>query len=207
MKAIHYDASGAERGEIDLNPAVFGVRPSPVVIHQAVVAHLANLRQGTASTLGRNEVHGTNRKPFRQKKTGNARRGDLKTNIQRGGGVWGGPKPRDYRQAMPKKQRRLALASALSVRANESAIMAVDDVQLESGKTRDMADLLRKLGLHDRRVLFVTYRATETLVRASRNLQKLHVISAESLHPYEIMWAERLLFTESALAHLTGGAA
>ena len=123
MQAIHYDTDGAESGVVELSEAVFDVEPSTAVIHQAVVARLANRRQGTAAAKGRGDVIGTTAKPFRQKKTGNARRGDLKSNIQRGGGVSGGPQPRDYTQKMPKKQRRKALLSALSIRADRKSVV------------------------------------------------------------------------------------
>lgn len=205
MTTKHYDATGAEAGTVELSPEFFAAEPSPSIIHQAVVARLANKRQGTASTKGRSDVHGTNRKPYRQKKTGNARRGDLKTNILRGGGIWGGPKPRSYRQKLTKKMRRAALTSALSIRASENAISVIQDVTIESGKTRDVAALLQSLELDGRRVVFVTQNAPESLLRAARNLPKLVLVRAQQLHPYEIMWAQHILFTDSALAALTGG--
>ncbi len=205
MTTKHYDVNGAEAGTVELGPQIFAVEPSTPVIHQAVVARLANERQGTASTKGRSDVHGTNRKPFRQKKTGNARRGDYKTNLLRGGGVYGGPKPRDYRQKLPRKMRRAALYGALSIRASEDAVSVIEDVALESGKTRDMVALLKTLGLEDKRVLLVTDDAPQTLVRAAQNIPWLVTMAASHLHPYEIMWAEHLLFTDSALAALTGG--
>jgi len=207
MNVPRYDTSGAEAGSVELSDVLFGVEPNETVIHQAVVAHLANRRQGTASTKGRSEVSGTNRKPFRQKKTGQARRGDLKTNLLRGGGIWGGPNPRSYRQKLSKKQRRLALRSALSIRARESAVVAIADIPLESGKTREVAELIRKVGLEGKRVLIVTSNPTETLLRASRNLPNVSLVPANSLHPYEVMCAEHLLFTDSAVAQLNAGGA
>jgi len=206
MTVKHYDATGAESGSVELSPDLFGIEPNETVIHQAVVAHLANVRQGTASTKGRSEVHGTNRKPFRQKKTGQARRGDMKTNVQRGGGIWGGPKPRSYRKKLPRKQRQLALRSALSIRARESAVCAIAGLSVDSGKTKDMDALLEKMGFAGQRVLVVADDLTEATVRASRNLPNVCLAHAGALNPYEIMWAERLLITDSALAHLTGGA-
>lgn len=205
METKHYDASGAVVGTVELNPALFGVEPNTVVIHQAVVGRLANERQGTASTKGRSEIRGTTKKPFRQKKTGNARRGDMKTHLLRGGGVYGGPKPRSYRKHLPKKMRRLALVSALSIRAGEQAITVIADPPLESGKTRDMVALLKALELDEKRVLMVNRGPSETLLRAARNIPTLVTVSVENLHPYEIMWAEHLLFTDSALGALTGG--
>jgi large subunit ribosomal protein L4 len=205
METKHYDASGAAVGTVELNPAMFGVEPNTSVIHQAVVGRLANERQGTASTKGRSDVNGTNRKPFRQKKTGNARRGDMKTNVLRGGGVYGGPKPRSYRKRLPKKMRRAALASALSIRANEQAVTVIADPAIESGKTRDMAGLLKALELDGKRVLMVNNKPSETMLRAAQNIPALVTVSVENLHPYEIMWAEHVLFTDSALSALTGG--
>jgi large subunit ribosomal protein L4 len=206
MMATHFDQTGAESGTTELSLDTFGIEPREAVIHQAVVAHLANRRQGTASAKGRSDVHGTNKKPFRQKKTGQARQGDRKTVLQRGGGVYGGPIPRSYRQRMPKKQRRLALHSSLSIRADENAISVVEDVAVESGKTRDMVTLLRNMGLEGKRILFVTNNATDTLIRAGRNIPKLRMVPSNSLHTYDVMWAQNLVFTESALKALTGGA-
>jgi large subunit ribosomal protein L4 len=205
METKHYDASGAAVGTVELNPSLFGVEPNSAVIHQAVVGRLANERQGTASTKGRSDVNGTNRKPFRQKKTGNARRGDMKTNLLRGGGIYGGPKPRSYRKRLPKKMRRAALASALSIRASEQAVTVIADPTIESGKTRDMATLLKALELDGKRVLMVNNKPSESMLRAARNIPALVTVSVENLHPYEIMWAEHLLFTDSALSALTGG--
>lgn len=199
MMATHYDTTGADKGSIELSADVFGVEPHETVLHRAIVAHLANCRQGTAAAKGRSDVHGTNRKPFRQKKTGNARRGDLKTPLQRGGGVYGGPIPRSYRQNLPKKQRRLALVSSLAIRAREESVLVIDDVALESGKTKDMAQLLTSLSLGGKRVVMVTHEPTETLIRAARNLPRLRLIPAATLHPYDVMWSENLLFTASAL--------
>lgn len=207
MNVARYDVSGAAAGSTELSEALFAIEPNETVLHRAVTAHLANQRQGTASTKGRSEVTGSNRKPFRQKKTGQARRGDLKTNILRGGGIWGGPKPRSYRQRLPKKQRQLALWSALSIRARESAVVAIADLPLESGKTRDVADLIKKVGFEGKRVLVVTHNPTETFLRASRNLPKVRLVPVSGMHPYEIMWADRLVFTDSALKHLNAGGA
>jgi len=202
MEAIHYDNNGAESGAVELTADIFEVDPSAAVIHQAVVARLANKRQGTAAAKGRGEVHGTNAKPFRQKKTGNARRGDLKSNLQRGGGVSGGPIPRSYRQKLPKKQRRRALLSALSIRASENAVSGMADPDIASGKTRDMAELLAKMGMDDRRVVLVAHKPAKTLVRASRNIPRLKLVPVGGLHPFEVMWAERVVFTDSALSQL-----
>ena len=204
MEMKQYDENGSEAGMVTLSAELFGVDPSLSLIHQAVVTRLANRRQGTASVKGRSDVHGTNRKPFRQKKTGNARRGDLKTNLQRGGGVAFGPEPRSYRQKFPKKMRRAALASALSIRAKEDAVNIINDVTIESGKTRDAVAFMKALGFEDRRVLLVTHGAPESLLRAARNIPNLVVMAASNLHPYEIMWSERVVITDSALSALTG---
>lgn len=203
MNAVRFDETGAETGRVDLAPALFGAEPNMDVLHQAVVTYLANQRQGTAAAKTRADVSGTNRKPFKQKKTGQARRGDMKTNVQRGGGVYGGPIPRDYRQKMPKKIKQLALRSALSIRAREEAVSAVVDLSLESGKTRDVNSLLKSAGMQDKRVLFVADKPSATLQRASRNIEKLWLTSVGSLSTYAVMWAERVVFTESALARLS----
>ncbi|HDS74327.1 MAG TPA: 50S ribosomal protein L4, partial [Firmicutes bacterium] len=130
---------------------------------------------------------------------------DMKTNLLRGGGVYGGPKPRSYRKHLPKKMRRAALVSALSIRASEQAVIVIADPAIESGKTRDMAALLKALEIDGKRVLMVNNKPSESMLRAARNIPALVTVSVENLHPYEIMWAEHLLFTDSALSALTGG--
>ena len=202
MNAVRFDEAGAEAGRVDLPATLFGAEPNLDVVHKAVVTYLANQRQGTAKTKTRSEVAGTNKKPFKQKKTGQARRGDMKTNVQRGGGVYGGPIPRDFRRKLPKKMRQLALRSALSIRAKEDAVSTIADISLESGKTRDVAALLKNVGLQDKRVLFVADKSPATLQRASRNIEKFWLTSVGSLSTYAVMWAERVVFTESALARL-----
>jgi len=126
----------------------------------------------------------------------------MKTNVQRGGGVYGGPVPRDFRQKLPRKMRQLALRSALSIRAKEDAVLTIADISLESGKTRDVAALLKSAGLQDKRVLFIADKSPATLQRASRNIEKFWLTSVGSLSTYAVMWAERVVFTESALARL-----
>jgi len=208
MNAVRFDEMGAESGSVELAANLFGTEPNMELLHQAVVAYLANQRQGTAAAKTRAQVSGSNKKPFKQKKTGQARRGDMKTNVQRGGGVYGGPLPRDYRQKMTKKMRQVALRSALSIRAKEEAVSTIADVTLDTGKTRDVAALLKSAGMQDKRVLFISDRPAATLQRASRNIQKLWLMSVGSMNIYAIMWAERVVFTDSAFARLNeaGGA-
>ncbi len=205
MTVTHFDQNGAEQGTAELNPTVFGVTPHEALLHRAVVAHLANRRQGTAAAKNRSDVVGTTSKPYRQKKTGNARLGDRKSPQQRGGGVYGGPIPRSYRKKMNRKERRLALKSALSLRASEDAVVAIEDPVLESGKTRDMVQLMEQLELEGTRVLLVTHDAAETLLRAARNIPKLKLVRADALHPYQVLWAERVVVCDSALEALSGG--
>ena len=199
MTVTHFDQTGAEKGTAELDPTIFGIEPHQALLHQAVVTHLANKRQGTAAAKGRSDVAGSNRKPYRQKKTGNARMGDRKSPIQRGGGVYGGPIPRSYRKKFNRKERRLALRSALSLRAAEEAVITIEDPVVESGKTRDMAQLLEGLELTGTRVLLVTFDPSETLLRASRNIPKLRLSRVDSLHPYDVLWAERIVICDSAM--------
>ena len=194
-----YDQNGSERGTVELPANLFDVEVNGPVLHQSVVAYLANQRQGTSKTKERSDVRGGGRKPFRQKGTGRARQGTIRSPIHRGGGVVFGPHPRDYRQAIPKKIRRLALHSALSSRAKDEAIVVVDDLRYSEPKTKQFVELLKGLGKYHSKVLLVLDMPNDHVYKSARNVKGVQITLAHMINPYELLWADRIILTESAL--------
>ena len=197
-----YDEKGGHRGTVDLPAPLFEGQVHEHLIHQSVRSYLNNQRQGTASVKSRAEMSGGGRKPWKQKGTGRARSGSNTSPIWRGGGRAFGPTPRDYRVDLPKGQRRAALVSALSLRAQEGRIRVIDDWAMAEPKTKFVADLLEKLGLTEGRVLLVLGSAEPNLVRSARNLPKVRVTLAEQLTPYYLLEADEVVLTASGLGRL-----
>jgi large subunit ribosomal protein L4 len=171
------------------------------VLHQAVVRHLANRRRGTADTKTRGEVQGTTRKPWRQKGTGRARAGSVRSPLWRSGGIVFGPHPRSYHQALPRKMRRLALKSALAARAETGDVIVIEDFLVREPKTRVMAGLLQAIEA-DGSVMLVTPDRQPLLERATNNLPGVWCTQAGQLNPYDLLAAEKIVFTRDALARL-----
>ena len=195
------DASGASAGDVELDDAVFGVRPNTSVMHQVVTAQLAARRAGTQSTKTRSEVRGGGAKPYRQKGTGNARQGSTNSPHYTGGGVALGPKPRSYAQRTPKKMIRLALHSALSDRAADGKVVVVDEWTFESPKTKDAVAALAALGLGDAgKVLVVLTRDEANAALSFRNLPAVHLLEAGQLNAYDVLNNDWVVFTRSSLA-------
>ncbi|MDK2880512.1 MAG: large subunit ribosomal protein [Clostridia bacterium] len=197
-KAALFNTEGVRIGEVELWDDVFGVPVNEHVLHQAVVRHLANRRAGTAATKTRGEVQGTGRKPWRQKGTGRARVGSIRSPLWRGGGIVFGPQPRSYRQAMPRKMRRLALKSALSARANEGAMIVIEDIQLPEPKTKEAIKLLQSLDAVSN-TLIVTGTEMPLVERATRNIPGVRLTLAERLNTYDVLLADKLVLTREAL--------
>jgi len=195
---------GDEVEELDLSPAVWEAPVNDALMHQVVVAYLANQRAGSASTKGRAEVRGGGRKPWRQKGLGRARHGSIRSPIWRGGGVTFGPKPRDYRKSVNKKARRNALKSALSAVNEESAITFLDAIDLPRPKTRDIVQMLRALGLENRKVLIVMPERDDTAYRSVRNIPNVSIMRAEDLNTYEVLNAEHLIVVRDAVPVIEG---
>src|SRR5215469_2621175 len=193
-----YDATAIRTGETDLPEAVFGQTPNMGVMHQAYVRQLANARQGTAATKTRSLVRGGGSKPYRQKGTGRARHGSNREPSMVGGAAVFGPQPRSFAQRMPRKMRRLALRSALSVKAREGKVSVVDSFALEEPKTRVMADLLRGIGV-DETVLLVLPAANDIIARSVSNLPWAKLILAQNLNLYDIFTHDRLVIARDAL--------
>ena len=192
-----HDLEGAVKGQIELQGEVFGLPPNAAVVHQAVVRHLANRRLGTASTRRRGEVAGSGRKLFPQKHTGRARAGSLRSPVRHGSGKAFGPKPRDYRQRMPKKMRRLALRSALSDKVREGLMVVVSGLGIEP-RTREMEQALERLGVAST-ALVVTEKSEPGVVRAARNLPGIKTLPAPLLNTYDILKHDKLVITEGAV--------
>ncbi len=193
-----YSDTGSETGEITLDSEIFGIEPNVAVLHQVVVAQLAAARSGTANTKTRSEVRGGGRKPWRQKGTGRARHGSIRSPQWRGGGVTFGPKPRDYTQRTPRKMRRLALRSALSVRAADGKVKVVESFGWAEPKTKQAVTLLAAMGVEGK-TLVVLGRLDEIAERSLRNLPMVNTLVPDQLNPYDVLWADTVIFTSETL--------
>ncbi|MBI3366089.1 50S ribosomal protein L4 [Candidatus Roizmanbacteria bacterium] len=199
-----YDASGKEKDTISPSKELFSVEGSQKLLAQYVRVYLANQRQGTASTKTRGEVTGSTRKIYRQKGTGRARHGSIKAPIFVGGGIVGGPKPRDYSLKMNKKQKRKSLFLALTLKRNEDAILVADKTLLSiEPKTKFVAEFLSNAGLQNKKVLFVLPKMEKNnFILASRNIPYVQFETATSLNPYMLLAAEKIIFIDDSLSVL-----
>lgn len=189
---------------LDLSERVFGAKINIPLVHQAVVRHQANQRQGTADTKTRGEVSGTTRKWYRQKGTGHARHGAKTAPIFRGGGVAHGPHPRDYRQDMPRKMRQQALRTALSAQLAEGRLIVVDDFSFDAPRTKEMVRTLAAVAPGYRRLLLVLGGPDENVSLSARNLPNVRTITAGTLNTYEVVVAGHVVMTRSAINHIEG---
>ena len=202
------DGTGADAGTVELPDAVFGIEPNVSVMHQVVTAQLAAARAGTHSTKTRSEVRGGGAKPWRQKGTGRARQGSIRSPQWRGGGVAHGPKPRDYRQRTPKKMVSLALRSALSDRCALGKVMVVSEWPMSSPSTKDAIALLGALGLRTdgtrpERVLVVLDRSEEAVWKSFRNLgDRVQIILPDELNAYDVLVNDSIVFSQTTLTTL-----
>ncbi|MFA6507793.1 MAG: 50S ribosomal protein L4 [Treponemataceae bacterium] len=202
MNRTVYSIDGKELRKIDLDDAVFGLPANEEVIWYAINNELANLRLGTASTKDRGEVHGSNTKPYAQKGTGRARRGDKKSPILVGGGVVFGPKPRDFSYAMPKKAKRLAMKSILSMKVQDDRLKIVEDFSVDSCKTKDLVKILRQLGADERTV--VVLKDNDAKVKlAGRNIPWLSFLSYDKLRAHDLFYGRRVIMLETAAKNLS----
>jgi large subunit ribosomal protein L4 len=202
VKANVVDLRGSVVRDIDLDDRVFGIQPNEAVVHQAVVAQQANARQGTHDTRTRGEVAGGGKKPYRQKGTGYARQGSKRAPHYTGGGIVFGPHPRAYTKALPRKMRRLALRSVLSARAAENALTIVDAFSLEAPRTKALLDTLSALGAAQG-ALVVLGERSESVWRAARNVDTVHVVTPNGLNLLDALRLPRLILAEGAVQELT----
>lgn len=198
MQVPLYNTSGEVVRQIEISDDVFAVPLNQAVVHQAMVRQQANARQGTASTKTRGDVAGSSKKLFRQKHTGNARAGNMKSPLRRGGGVVFGPHPRDYSQAMPKKMRQLALRCLLSAKAGDGELMVVEELNFAQPKTKEMAQILQQLGVASSAII-VTPEVQDNLVKSSRNLTAIKTMPANLLNVGDLLSYRILLMTEAAV--------
>jgi len=195
---------GKELRTIELSDAVFGLPINEDVIYYAINNELANARLGTACTKDRGEVHGTNRRPYNQKGTGRARQGDFKSPVYVGGGTAFGPKPRDYSYVLPKKVKRLAMKTLLSLKAQSGAMAIVEDFTVESGKTKDFVKRIEALAPADKaeRTVVILGDDDEKVKRAGRNLPWLSFLSFNRLRAHDLFYGRKVLVLESAAKSL-----
>ncbi|MFC1931661.1 50S ribosomal protein L4 [Chloroflexota bacterium] len=198
MQIPVYSLTGEVIEHIEVSDQVFAVPFNEGVVHQAMVRQRANARQGTASTKTRSEVSGSTRKLFRQKGTGFARAGSRRSSLRRGGGITFGPKPRDYRQAMPKKMRQLALRCVLSAKARDEELKVMAEFKFEEPKTKQMAQILTTLGV-DSSALVVTAEPENNLVKSARNLKGIKTMPANLLNILDILSHKMLIMTVTAV--------
>lgn len=199
------DIKGQETGrKVTLSESIFGIEPNDHVIYLDVKQYMADQRQGTHKSKERSEVSGSTRKLGRQKGGGGARRGDINSPVLVGGGRVFGPKPRDYRFKLNKKVKNLARRSALSYKAQEQAILVVEDFNFEAPKTKDFVNIAKNLKVDGRKLLLLLPEANKNVFLSARNLQKAHVMVAKDVNTYKILDADVLIVTENSLKAVEG---
>ena len=201
-----YKLDGSQAGTIEVNNDIFGIEPNKHVMHEVLVAELAEARQGSASTKTRAEVRGGGRKPFRQKGTGRARQGSTRAPHMVGGGVVHGPKPRNYAKKVNKKVRILALRSALAQKISEGNVIVLDDFALETPKTKTFVEFAKTLNFNGAKQLYITNDDTDTVDRdyflylSTRNIEKVAAINTRDLSVYWLIKQDKVVLTKEALA-------
>lgn len=201
MEVSVLNMAGQETGnKVTLNEAIFGIEPNDHVIYLDVKQYLANQRQGTAKSKERSEINGSTRKLGRQKGGGGARRGDIKSPVLVGGGRIFGPKPRDYRFKLNKKVKVLARKSALSYKAQENAIVVVDNINFEAPKTKDFVNFAKNIKVDGKKTLVVLPEVNKNVYLSARNLQGAEIMSANNINTYKILNADVLVIAENSLA-------
>jgi large subunit ribosomal protein L4 len=202
MEAQLLNTKGEKVGKVDLKEAVFGKKPSKEFLHEYVTIYLANQRQYDSKVKTRTEVSGGGRKPWKQKHTGNARAGSIRSPLWRKGGIVHGPKNVARNLSNPRQKSRLALAQALAAKNTEGAIIYIDEVKLTEAKTKNVAQILKKLGCEGGRTLFVLDQPNAQLTLAARNLEKVEVLLAGDLNAYTVLRAKKIVLTQPALEKL-----
>lgn len=200
-KVALYNMEGIQVGEVDLNDDVFGIEPNEAVVHEAVVMQLASVRRGTHSVKTRAEVRGGGRKPWRQKGTGRARAGTIRSPLWRKGGVIFGPKPRDYSYSIPRKKRRLAVKSVLSAKVSGGDIIVLDRLNFAAPKTKEMIEVLSNLKV-DQKAAVVTADSSGYVQESSRNIPGIKPLLADGINVYDLLNHDKLIITRDAVARI-----
>ncbi|HZY10385.1 MAG TPA: 50S ribosomal protein L4 [Bacteroidota bacterium] len=200
MELEVYKKDGVLKGEkVELSPDIFAIEPNHHAIYQAVIVYLANQRQGTHKTKTYGEVSGSGKKLWKQKHTGRARIGALRSPLWKGGGTIFGPVPRDYSMKLPQKVKQLARKSALSLKAKEDAIKIVEDFSLEKPKTKEMTAVLQGLELSNKKTLFLVTSCDDVIFKSGRNIPSFNILEASKVSTYEILNHEVLLIQKKAI--------
>ncbi len=197
-KVAVYNMQGQEVEQIELNDAIFGVEVNGNLLHRAVVTQLANKRQGTQSALTRSEVRGGGAKPWRQKGTGRARQGSIRAPQWKGGGVVFAPKPRDYSKKMNKKERRIALKSALTSKVQDNKFIVVDELAFDAVKTKNMVNVLSSLNV--KKALVVLEGENNNVTLSARNLQDIKTVYTNTINAYDLLKYDTCIVTKNAIA-------
>ena len=201
MELSVYNIKGEDTGrKVELNEDLFGIEPNDHVIYLAVKQYLADQRQGTAKSKERSEIAGSTRKLIRQKGSGGARRGDIKSPVLRGGGRVFGPRPRNYSFKLNKKVKDLARKSALSYKAQQDAIIVVEDFEFEAPKTKEFKKMQKNLKIDGKKLLLVLPNVNKNVYLTARNIQRVNVMTATALNTYQVMNANVMVVTENALS-------
>lgn len=195
------DMAGKKVGDIELNDAIFGIEPNATVMHQMVINYLANQRQGTQSALTRSEVSGGGKKPWRQKGTGHARQGSIRSPQWRHGGVVFAPKPRSYRFSVNKKVRRLAMKSAFSSKVLDNDVIVLDSLNMDEYKTKTIANMLNALGA-DKKALIVMSQMDEKVVKSANNIKGVKTALVNTLNVYDILNSGKLIMIKDAVKNI-----
>lgn len=201
-KVAVYNVAGQKTGEMELNENVFGIQFNEAVVHQALVMQLASRRQGTAATKTRAQVRGGGRKPWKQKGTGRARAGTIRSPLWVGGGTVFGPQPRSYSFRMPRKVRRLAIKSALSAKVAEGELLVVDALGFEQPKTKQVIDLLKNFNAADNKALIITAEENENVGKSSRNIEGVKAITSMGLNVFDLLHHDKILITKDAVTRI-----
>lgn len=196
-----YNIKGQKVGDINLSDDIFGVDVNTVAMHSAVVNTLANARQGTQSTKTKSEVRGGGKKPWRQKGTGRARQGSIRSAQWVGGGIALGPKPRSYSYTLPKKVKRLALKSALTSKVNENNIIVLEDLKLEAIKTKEMVNILNNLKV-DTSALIVLPEIDKNVILSARNIENVQTSTYNTINTYDVLRYNKFIVTKDAVARI-----
>ena len=197
-KVALFNQSGSKVGDIELNESVFGIEPNKQVLFEAVLMQRASLRQGNHKVKNRSEVRGGGRKPWRQKGTGRARQGSIRSPQWRGGGTVFGPVPRSYSYKLPKKVRRLAIKSALSSKVVEENILVLEALSFDAPKTKEFANVLKGLSV-DSKTLVITDGLDENVALSARNIPGVTVVAAEGISVLDVLGHDKLVMTKSAV--------
>ena len=194
-----FNSKSEKVGTLGLNDAIFGLTPNRQIVFDSVVNYAANQRQGTLSTKTRGEVSGGGRKPWKQKGTGRARQGSTRAPQWIHGGIAFGPKPRDFSYRLPKAIRRQSLKGVLSIGQKDGKLTVLDQWKLEGIKTRSVVEFLKAFGLQKKKIALVLDTVDETTLKSCRNIENLVLTTAGSLHPYQLLWADRVILTKEAV--------